>query len=107
MAITSSINYDIALKQLQERFGKKERIISAHVDALLQITIPCSMNIKALWNFLDEIQGRVRALEALDINADRYGVLLTPMVLLLLLPMERQTQALSIDYCQDCPKKSN
>ena len=61
IAITSQ-KYQIAIKTLQERFGRKQRIISAHVDALLDISIPCSLNTKSLWNFLDEIQERVRAL---------------------------------------------
>ena len=80
LAITS-LNYQIAINALQERFGRKQRIIAAHVDALLNISIPCSMNTKSLWNFLDEIQGRVRALEALGIGSEQYGVLLSPMVL--------------------------
>ena len=38
LALTAA-NYEVAIELLQERFGKKERIVFAHIQALLNVTI--------------------------------------------------------------------
>ncbi|XP_066959220.1 uncharacterized protein [Macrobrachium rosenbergii] len=53
----TSANYPTACKMLKERFGRPERIIFAHIQALLGITIPAknpsSRNVSSLWKLQD------------------------------------------------------
>ena len=77
----TSVNYDTALEILQDRFGKKQHIISAHMDDLLKLT-PCSdsrpHHLRVIY---DKIYVNVRGLEALGITASQYGSFLIPVVM--------------------------
>ena len=82
----TSANYHIACKMLKDRFGKPERIIFAHIQALLNVSMPTkSFNSKhyvtSLWKLQDELLTHVRSLEALGVNGDQYGVFMTPVIL--------------------------
>ena len=77
----TTANYNTAKAILIERYGKKERIIASHIDALLHITVPESSRVGGLWELLDDIQAHVRALGNLDVGGEQYGVLLTPIIL--------------------------
>lgn len=74
-------NYTSAVLTLEERYGRRERIVASHIDALLNIQIPMSMQPQTLWDLFDELQGHVRALDNLEINGEKYGILLTPIIL--------------------------
>ena len=73
LALTE-VNYLAAVNILKERYGRKERIIASHIDALLTIEVPevsTSMcQIGEMWKLVDEIQGHVRALENLGISGE-------------------------------------
>ena len=73
----STANYDGAIEILQKRFGNKQRIISHHVDILMNIEPVTSQNsVKALRRLHDTVEIGVRGLKALGIVSDLYGTLL-------------------------------
>ncbi|XP_045101470.1 uncharacterized protein LOC123498431 [Portunus trituberculatus] len=76
----TAANYHTACSVLKERFGKPERIIFAHIQALLNINLNTSTSryIASLWKLQDQLNTHVRILEALGVEGDRYGVVLTP-----------------------------
>ena len=78
---TTEKNYPIACKLLAERYSRKDRIIFAHIQALLNVTVPDNCKPAELWKLQDTLLGHVRSLETLDISGRQYGVLLTPMIL--------------------------
>lgn len=81
----SSANYKVACDLLKKRFGRPERIIFAHVQGLLNVSLtprakganPCD----SLWKLQDQLLCHVRSLEGLGIKGDQYGVVLTPVIL--------------------------
>lgn len=73
-------NYDFARTILEQRFGRKERIIFSHIQALLNMSTP-GRSTSELWALHDSLQTHVRSLEGLGINGCTYGVILTPLVL--------------------------
>jgi hypothetical protein len=79
LAVTAD-NYQVAARLLQERFGRKERVIFCHLESLLAVPVPANTPAK-LWQLLDTLQGHVRSLEVLGIAGDQYGVILTPLLL--------------------------
>ena len=85
----SSANYDTALEILQDRFGKAQHIIAAHMDDLLKLT-PCLDNkphhLRVIY---DKIFASVRGLEALGIMSSQYSSFLIPVVMSKLPPEVR------------------
>ena len=80
LAITED-NYQAAVHILQERFGKSQQIISAHMDELLKIP-PCVMDKPNQLRFVyDKVSVNVRGLEALGVQAEQYGSLLIPVIM--------------------------
>ena len=80
----TSTHYAIACKLLEERFGRREHIIFAHIQGLLTMnTIPQGKGSRTstLRKLQDELLSHVRSLEALDINGKDYGIFLTPVIL--------------------------
>jgi hypothetical protein len=63
LAVTED-NYDVACKLLVERYGRKEQIVFAHVQALLQTSMPSNSGqakvtdgnkVSNLWKLQDEL----------------------------------------------------
>ena len=81
----TSANYPVACDLLKERYDKPERIIFAHVQALLK----CHLNINVteptgvahLWKLREEILIHIRSLEARGVTGKQCEVFLTPIVL--------------------------
>ena len=80
LAITED-NYKATIDILQERFGKTQQIIAAHMDELLKITACDGYKSKQLRFVYDKVSVNVRALEALQIHSDQYGSLLIPVIM--------------------------
>ena len=84
MSLTSA-NYKVACDLLKERFGHTERIIFAHAQGLLNVSLtPTAKGANQcdfLWKLQDQLLRHVRSLEGLGINGDQYGVVLTPDIL--------------------------
>ena len=79
----SSQHYIIAKDNLRDRFGRKERIIFAHIQQLMQLRVNQTQSSKTthLMRLQDELVTHVRSLEALGVNGDQYGIILTPLIL--------------------------
>ncbi len=76
----TSANYVLAIQTLTDRFGKKDRIVQAHMRALLNLDRP-KYNCTELHTFYDILQSHIRSLTALgkfEENVD--GSLLSTIV---------------------------
>ena len=74
----TEVNYASAKKLLEDRFGRREKIIFSHIQALLNTSSFTNQNS---WTMYDRLQSHIRSLENLGIKGDTYGVILTPLVL--------------------------
>ena len=77
----SAANYNTACDILKKRYGRTDRIIFAHIQQLLNISVPKSSKVASLWKLQDELQAHVRSLESLGVTGEQYGVILTPLIL--------------------------
>ena len=76
----SESNYKRAVDLLKERFGQKQVLINAHMDALLKI--PAATNdVKKLRSLYDACEGYIHGLESLHVYPESYGDLLIPIVM--------------------------
>ena len=74
-------NYDVAIAILEERFGRPQQIIAAHMDELLKVQ-PCSNERSSSIRFVyDKIRVHVCGLEALGVTPEQYGSLLIPILM--------------------------
>jgi len=73
-------NYDKGKDLLQKRFGRKQVVIFAHVQALLKLEIPEASSSSKLSQYYDRLAASVRALESMGVSADQFGVILTPII---------------------------
>ena len=62
-------------------YGRTERIIFAHIQKLFNITIPSKCSISVLWKLNDDLQAHTRSLDAPGNDGDKYGGILTPLIL--------------------------
>ena len=67
-------SYPVAKEILQKRYGRRERIIFAHIQTLLTLQVDCRKS-NGLWKLYDSLQTHVRCLETLDVPGDTYGVI--------------------------------
>ena len=74
-------HYADACKILKDRYGRKERIIFAHVQELLALSNVKQFSLSSLRKLQDTLLTHTRSLAALGIDGTQYGVLLTPIVL--------------------------
>ena len=66
-------NYEKAKTLLQERFGKKQSIISAQMHALLKLQSSENERTADLRAIYDTIMVHIRGLESLGVSSDNYG----------------------------------
>ena len=90
LPITES-NYQSALDILNQRFGKSQAIISAHMEELMKIPACTGEKSSQLRYIYDKISVHVRGLESLGVTSQQYGSLLTP-VIMAKLPSEIRVQ---------------
>ena len=78
----SDANYDSAVEILEQRFGKPQQIISAHMEELLKLP-SCSgtERLTSLRFVYDKVSVHVRGLSSLGVNSDQYGGLLIPVIM--------------------------
>jgi len=77
----NEINYASAIKLLQDRFGKPQQIISAHMEELIKI-LPCTGEKPSSLRYVfDKINVNVRGLFAMGINSAQYVSLLIPIIM--------------------------
>ena len=87
----SEANYVVAIEILQDRFGKTQQIISAHVDELLKLPSCSGDRTSQLCSIYDKISINIRGLESLGIRSAQYGSFLIP-VIMSKLPLEVRLQ---------------
>ena len=75
LALTG-VNYRTACDLLVKRFGRPERLVFVHIQALLNLSVG-----QDLHKLQDSLLVHVRSLAALQVEGDRYGMFLTPLVL--------------------------
>lgn len=74
-------NYDSVVDILKKRFGKPQKLISAHMEELLKLNI-CTLDKPSQLRFLcDKINVNIRGLEALGVRSEQYGSLLIPIIM--------------------------
>ena len=100
-------NYAQAKDIVQKRYGRKEMIIFAHVQALMNLNVLERTNL-AMLTFRDKLVAHVRSLEALDIKSENFGVILTPIIVSRLpeeirleWPRDSQNKEADLDYLMD------
>jgi hypothetical protein len=75
-------HYITACEMLKKRFGRRERIVFSHIQALLNTPAPTGKQTPAsLWRLHDDLQKHVKCLEAVEVTGRHYGVVLTPVLL--------------------------
>ena len=74
-------NYGQAIDTLKLRFGKKQGIVSAHMQALLKLQECPSEKVSQLRYIYDKINVHVRGLESLGMSQESYGGLLIPIIM--------------------------
>lgn len=81
LSLLMDTNYNTAIELLQNRFGRNDIVISAHMSKLLNLTpVKRSSDIKALRSLYDECEIQIRSLESLGVPCDTYGSLLCPVL---------------------------
>ena len=69
---------------LKERFGDSNQLIVKHSRELLKL-IPLkalnSRDTECLWDFYNSVQSHVRSLSFLGIDAAKYGIIITPIII--------------------------
>ena len=76
----SESNNKRAVDLLKERFGQKQVLINAYMDALLKIPVATN-DVKKLRSLYDACEGYIHGLESLDVYPESYGDLLIPIVM--------------------------
>ena len=87
-----------------DRFGHTERIIFAHIQDLLNISVPSSTTkskFATLWKLKDNLQAHVRSLETLGVSGTQYGVILTPLIL------SRLPQDIRLEWARESKDKES
>ena len=74
-------NYQSAVDILKARFGKKQSIINAHMDALLKLKEYPNDTVDQLRKIYDSINVHVRGLDSMGMSSESYGNLLIPIIM--------------------------
>ena len=75
-------NYPQALEVLRRRYSNKQRIISAHMNELLNMNqVERGSDLQALRRLSDDTESHVRSLQSLDIDDDNYGSFLISFII--------------------------
>ncbi|XP_020601431.1 uncharacterized protein LOC110040532 [Orbicella faveolata] len=75
-------NYKEAVCLLEERYGNKEVVISAHMEALLKLPAATSISEpKKLRDIYDKLESHVRSLQNIGIGAKMYWSFLSPVIM--------------------------
>ena len=78
-------NYIKALERLEDRYGNKQAIVTAHTKNLLKLVrVESNLDVISLHRLYDDVQARVRSLQSLRITKQNYGTFLAPIIMELL-----------------------
>ena len=74
-------NYPKAIELLKERYGNKQILINAYIQKFENLRVVKSMNkVKELRFLYDSVVSTIRNLEILEVDADKYGSFLVPLL---------------------------
>ena len=94
-------NYSVAVSLLKERFADPQKIISGHMDALVNLpAVTNAKDLKAVRQLCDDVEAHTRALAALGRTSDQYGELLLPIL------MNKIPKEIRLDICSKVEQKS-
>ena len=75
-------NYEVAVNVLKQRFGQRQDILNAHMDALLYInTVHKNAEISELRKFYDTVETHSKGLQSLGVDEQAYGTVLVNVLL--------------------------
>ena len=75
-------NYERAVRQLEERFGDRQVIVSGHMNKFKEIKpVQNITDINGLRELFDKLETNVRSLEAIGVQTETYEAILTPEIL--------------------------
>ncbi|XP_054712948.1 uncharacterized protein LOC129222459 [Uloborus diversus] len=78
----SAENYGKAVKLLSDRFARKDILINAHMNNLMNLpSLKRSDDTKAFRKLYDNFQTQIRSLESLGICSENYSAMMCPMLL--------------------------
>jgi hypothetical protein len=81
----TGVNYVTACNLLEDKYGRKERIIFSHIQSLLNLRDRnFGRSTADLRRMYEELMVHVRSLQTFNISGEQYGVILTPVILSLL-----------------------
>ena len=69
----TSQNYKHALDILSERYGKKEMLISSHMERIFENSVTLMQEHKKLRRAYDSLQSHIQSLQGLGIESKNYG----------------------------------
>ncbi|KAG0415361.1 hypothetical protein HPB47_007473 [Ixodes persulcatus] len=73
----SEQNYDLAVRTLHDRFGRRDILIDEHINQLLNLPkISSSRNVTQLRQLFDAIRFRTTSLEGLNVPPNNYAAVL-------------------------------
>ena len=76
----TELNYAQSISLLKERFGQPQKLINAHIQALLDLPGPTN-DLPSLRLFYDFVENHIRGLSSLGVPKISYGTLLVPIIL--------------------------
>ena len=74
-------NYDFAVRLLQDRFGKLQHIINAHMEELLKLPEYTAEKSTSLRFVQNKINVNIRGPASLGIKSEQYGSLLISIIM--------------------------
>jgi len=78
---TTSDNYKIAWKSLVDRFNNNKILVQTHIKLIVEAEAINNESARKLRQFVDNLIGHIRALEALGQTPNAWGPLLTHIIL--------------------------
>ena len=73
-------NYSHSIALLQSRFGQPHKLVSAHMQALLDLPSPVN-TLTSLQQFHDSVESHIRSLSSLGKDRESYSDLLVPIIM--------------------------
>ncbi len=77
----TNANYDAAVEILQDRFGRPQQVIAAHMDEILKRQARTGEKLSSIIYVYDKISVHVRVLASLGVSSEQYGSLLISIIM--------------------------
>ena len=77
----SDMNYNKAMKLLEERYGSRKRLQRAHLRAFFSYDCSNAKDVKSYRAFVDGINKHIRGLESLNLQPNEYSTLLCEILI--------------------------